>query len=72
MDSDEFEILVERRRLRGARTIEACRLVLVCGMMAAEAARAVVLHPAVLSRALSRLRVQACPRCGQALRPRPD
>lgn len=65
MKVKEFDKLVKAHRLRGERTIAACRAVLVDGLTAYAAARQIGVEESVVSRALAKLRRPLCPTCGQ-------
>lgn len=63
MTKNEFRKATQLQRLRGKATINACRYVLVDGMAQAEAARKAQIGEGALSRALAKLRSNACPFC---------
>lgn len=68
MTQKEYAKLVKAHRLRGERTITACKAVLVGRLTIAAAARKVGIAESVISVALGRLRRPLCPTCGQPLR----
>jgi hypothetical protein len=68
MTPKEYAKLIKAHRLRGEKTIAACRAVLVGAEPPAAAAREVGIAESVISRALARLRRPVCPTCGQPLR----
>jgi hypothetical protein len=68
MTEKQFTKLVEAHRLRGKKTIKACRLVLVQGLTAYGASKETGLDKAALSRVLTRLKRPLCPHCGQPMR----
>ena len=70
MTPKEYAKLVNAHRLRGEKTIAACRVVLVDGLTAYAAAHKISIEESVISRALGRLRRPLCPRCGQPMRKR--
>jgi hypothetical protein len=72
MTSKEYERLAKAHRLRGEKTIAACRVVLVDGLSAYAAARKVGIEESTISRALAKLRRPLCPHCGQPLRKHKD
>ena len=67
MNEREYRKLVEAQRLRGKKTIRACRVVLVDGETAYVASQTTGLDESVISRALARLKRPLCPHCGQPL-----
>jgi hypothetical protein len=68
MTEKQFAKLVKAHRLRGDKTIKACRLVLVKGVTAYAASKEIGLSRPVLSRVLSKLKRPLCPHCGQPMR----
>lgn len=68
MTAKEYAKLVKAHRLRGGKTIAACRAVLVDGLTAYAAARKIGVEESTISRALTKLRRPLCPQCGQPLR----
>jgi hypothetical protein len=68
MTEKQFTKLVEAHRLRGQKTIKACRLVLLKGFTAYAASKHVGLDQATLSRALHKLKRPLCPHCGQPMK----
>lgn len=68
MTQKEYAKLVKAHRLRGERTIAACKAVLVGRLTIAAAARKIGIAESTISQALARLRRPLCPRCGQPLR----
>jgi hypothetical protein len=68
MTEKQFTKLVTAHRLRGEKTIKACRLVLVKGLTAYAASKEVGLSRPVLSRVLNKLKRPLCPHCGQPIR----
>ena len=68
MTPKEYAKLAKAHRLRGDRTIAACRAVLVDGLTAYAAAHEIGIEESVISRALAKLRRPLCPTCGQPLR----
>ena len=67
MTPKQYDRLIKAHRLRGAKTIAACRAVLVEKLTAYSAAQTVGVAESVLSRALARLRRSLCPHCGQPM-----
>lgn len=67
MTENEFRKLVTAHRIRGAKTIRACRLVLVEGQTAYAASQTAKIDEAAISRALAKLRRPRCPHCGQPM-----
>lgn len=67
MKANEFRKLVAAHRIRGAKTIRACQLVLVDGKTAYAAAQGADIGEAAISRALAKLRRPLCPHCGQPM-----
>lgn len=63
----EFDRLITAHRLRGERTIAACRLVLIDGLAAIDAAEQVGIGRAAVSRALAKLRNPLCEHCGHPI-----
>ena len=70
MTPKEYAKLVNAHRLRGEKTIAACRAVLVDGLTAYAAAHKIGVEQSTISRALARLRRALCPHCGQPMRKR--
>ena len=70
MTPKEYAKLVTAHRLRGAKTIAACRAVLVDDLSAYAAAQKIGVEESVISRALAMLRRPLCPHCGQPMRKR--
>ncbi len=68
MTPKEYAKLINAHRLRGGKTIAACKAVLVNGLTAYASAAKVGLAESVVSRALAKLRRPLCPACGQPLR----
>ena len=68
MTPREYAKLVKAHRLRGEKTIAACKAVLVDGLTAYAAAHKVGIAESTISHALARLRRPLCPTCGQPLR----
>lgn len=68
MTPTEYAKLIKAHRLRGAKTIAACRLVLVGEETAYAAAHKIGANESTISRALARLRRPLCPTCGQPTR----
>lgn len=66
MRLQEFNRLIAIHRLRGERTVAACHLVLVDGLLPIDAAEAAGIHRSAVSRALARLRRPTCPTCGRS------
>ena len=70
MTPKEYAKLVNAHRLRGEKTIAACRAVLVDGLTAYAAAHKIIIEESVISRALAKLRRPLCPHRGQPMRKR--
>ena len=70
MTPKEYAKLVNAHRLRGEKTIAACRAVLVDGLTGYAAAQKIDVAESTISRALARLRRPLCPHCGQPMRKR--
>ena len=68
MTPKEYAKLTKANRLRGEKTIAACRAVLVDALTAYAAAHKIGIEESTVSRALARLRRPLCPTCGQPLR----
>lgn len=68
MTPREYEKLVKAHRLRGEKTIAACKAVLVGRLTAYAAAQKVGVAESVVGRALAKLRRPLCPHCGQPMR----
>jgi hypothetical protein len=68
MTPKEYTRLVKANRLRGEKTIAACRAVLVDGLTAYAAAHRVGVAESIISRALAKLRRPLCPTCGQPVK----
>ena len=68
MTKKEYAKLVKAHRLRGERTIAACKAVLVSRLTIAAAAGKIGIAGPTVSQALARLRRPLCPACGQPLR----
>lgn len=68
MTPREFARLANAHRLRGEKTIAACRAVLVDGLTAYATAHKIGVEESTISRALARLRRALCPYCGQPLK----
>lgn len=68
MSPKEYAKLTKAHRLRGDKTIAACKAVLVDGVTAYAAAHKIGIEESVISRALAKLRRPLCPTCGQPLR----
>lgn len=68
MTQKEYATLVKAHRLRGEKTIAACRAVLVDGRTAYAAAKKIGVEESTISRALAKLRRPLCPTCSQPLR----
>ena len=62
--------LAKAHRLRGEKTIAACKAVLVDDLSAYAAAHRIGVEESVISRALAKLRRPLCPHCGQPMRKR--
>ena len=67
MTDRKFDQLIAAHGLRGARTIAACRLVLVDGLPAIEAAQKAGINRSAVSRALAKLRREVCESCGHPI-----
>ena len=67
MTPKEYTRLAKAHRLRGEKTLAACRAVLVDGLTAYAAAHKVVVAESIISRALAKLRRPLCPHCGQPM-----
>ncbi len=71
MTKKEYAKLVKAHRLRGGRTIAACKTVLVDRLTIAAVARKIgIAESTMISQAHARLRRPLCPTCGQPLRNR--
>lgn len=67
MTTKQFDQLAAAHRLRGLRTLDGCRLVLVHGLTAYAAALEADIGQGALSRALAKLRSPLCQECGQPM-----
>lgn len=67
MTLKEYAKLIKAHRLRGEKTIAACRSVLIDGLTAYAAARRIGVAESIISRALAKLRRPLCPTCGQPI-----
>lgn len=63
----QFVALVRAHKLRGVKTINALRMVLVEDKSGADAARAVGIDQGAITRALTLVRRPVCPHCGQPM-----
>ena len=63
----EFDALILAHRIRGKATLDALWLVLVHAVKPAEAARQAEIGKGALSRALKKVRLPLCKKCGQPL-----
>lgn len=68
MTPKEYARLAKTHRLRGEKTIAACKAVLVDGLTAYAAADKIGVEESTISRALAKLRRPLCSHCGQPLR----
>lgn len=67
MTKRELDKLIKTHRIRGEKTIEALRLVLMDGLTAYEAAKQADVGEATISRAKKRLERPVCKCCGRPL-----
>ena len=68
MTPQAYDKFVKAHRLRGKKTIAACRAVLVDGLTAYAAAHKIGASEGTVSRALGKLRRPLCSHCGQPIR----
>ncbi len=67
MTADDFEKLLKAHKMRGARTVNALRLVFVDGVTAYAASKTVGIAESAISRAKQKLQRPLCPHCGQPM-----
>jgi len=68
MTPKEYAKLAKAHRLRGEKTIAACKAVIVDGLTAYAAAHKIGIEESTISRALAKLRRPLCPTCGQPMK----
>lgn len=68
MNRRELNKLIDAHRIRGEKTIDALRLVLIDGLTAYQASQQLGLTESTISRAKARIERPLCPHCGQPMK----